>query len=675
MNAGLVDLASVPLPQRYYAETVDYFLQDSINQIIGQLTIALAAQGFPSTPASIDALTESVTLLQRELAKLQPQIGSAGIVLEYPIPRRGKRIDAAILCGDAIIVIEFKVGEADIATMDREQVEDYCLDLRDFHSESQGKTLVPILLLTEYDRPAGQLQEPVMNVSSAIVTGPADLAAVLRECLTNCVTRLSTDAKAWAKGTYRPTPTIIEAACHLYANMNVVDIARSSADASNLAATTQVVLNEIDLAKANHEKTICFITGVPGAGKTLAGLNIVHNVALHQEGDLGVFLSGNGPLVRVLREALARDESLRNGSRRNVARRKSATFVQNVHDFLREYSENLSPPPDRVIIFDEAQRAWNAEHSFRKFKRPKSEPEMMLEIMSRHSDWSVIVCLIGGGQEINTGEAGLPEWGRVLENSFPHWRVVISDRLLKGSHSTAGQPLFTEIPAEISVISHPSLHLAVSIRSYRAEKLSEWVAYVLSNEPATARRILQQDLKNYPLYFTRSLEQARTWLRVQRRGSRRSGIIASSSARRLRPHGIDVTLDLEEEHWFLAPADDVRSSSFLELPATEFGVQGLELDWTCVCWGADLRRANESWSYHQFKGTKWCKVADSSTKQYMLNKYRVLLTRAREGCVIWIPPGSAEDVTRTPAFYNKTAEYLRRCGVPPLVSNASVDVA
>ena len=650
-----------------YAARISDFLVESPDEVLGALTAGDEELGFSSLLHSqTRAWKEQLAVLQRELSILSDVVGSAGLVLEYPIPRRGKRMDAALIFGDAVLVLEFKSDKQRGDAADRAQVEDYCLDLRDFHLPSRKMTLVPILIPTAYVGLPSKLREPAHQVTPVVIASPNSLHKVIRECVTNLVTAVKSNVFDWVMGAYRPTPTIIEAACQLYARMDVTEIARSHADATNLQSTTNAVLNAVGNAASGGRKIICFITGVPGAGKTLAGLNIVHNAALHSQGDLGVFLSGNGPLVNVLREALARDEHHRSGQPIVEARRKSATFIQNVHQFLKTYTKDPQTPPDRVVIFDEAQRAWNAEQSFRKFKRPKSEPELMLEIMSRHEGWAVIVCLIGGGQEINTGEAGLPEWGRVIRDKFPTWQVMISNELVSSSHGTGGQPLFDAYPDDLDITTDQALHLDVSIRAFRAEKLSRWVDSLLAERAVDAKTIGSLSLQEYPLYLTRDLDEARDWLRSQRRGTRRSGLLASSGARRLRAYGIDVTIQLGVEDWFLAGPDDIRSSSFLELAGREFTTQGLELDWSCVCWGADLRMTANGWSFNKFRGNRWTLVKNPVEQRYILNRYRVLLTRAREGCVIWVPRGSAHDGTRKAEYYDQTAEYLLQSGVRPL---------
>lgn len=641
-----------------YKSSLDVFLQTENETILGFLAIGVSNHQL--LRAQRVSWYNQITYLKENFSKLP---GDWSVILEYQIPRRAKRIDIVVLANDLIFVIEFKDKERAYPPEAIRQVEDYSLDIRDFHKESEGIAIVPIVWATD----GKEINNTIINtydfVKQCLFANRNNLSSVMHvafEHFTN-TTASKIDVDIWNNSEYVPTPTIIEAAQFLFAGQNVKEISRSHAGTVNLTKTTDAVINAIKFAIEKQEKVICFITGVPGAGKTLAGLNIVHNVDQHS--GRGIFLSGNGPLVKVLSEALARDHSNRTGESLSESRRKIA-FVQNVHQFLDFYHNNDQVPPDRIVLFDEAQRAWNAEHSKRKFDRDFSEAEMLIRIMHRNIGWAVVVALIGSGQEINTGEAGLAEWGRTLMNKFSDWKIYVSPELKEGNSAIANHKLFQSTPSNISITEVPELHLHVSIRSYKAEKLSEWVAAILEDEPVVAKELLQKHLKNYPIYLTRNLETARDFLRKKNRGSRRTGLVASSGAKRLRPLGLDVGIDIDVANWFLNQNDDVRSSCFLELPATEFAVQGLELDWVGLCWGDDFRKSRINWSYHSFKGTKWQVERKTDKQQFIKNKYRVLLTRAREGLIIFVPEGSTEDRTRQKTNYDLTFEYLLRCGIP-----------
>lgn len=601
-----------------------------------------------------------IQLLKSYLPKLA---GDWGIILEYPIPRRAKRIDIVLIARDILFVIEFKDCETQYTQDAVYQVEDYALDLRDFHKKSATKTIVPIVWATEAKDNPTILSDNDDFVKPTLFSNNENLGTVIEKAYEFFTNRAShpINQTEWDNSEYLPTPTIVEAAQYLFAGHNVKDISRAAA-AENLTLTTDSILKAIKDAQANNDKIICFVTGVPGAGKTLAGLNVVHNIDNNSGNHLGVFLSGNGPLVKVLSEALARDEAKRTKTPISKVRNNN-TFIQNAHQFFEFYYNNNQVPPDKIIVFDEAQRAWDARQSKRKFKRDYSEAQMLLQIMSRNTGWSVIVALIGSGQEINTGEAGLAEWGRALNENFKNWKIYVAPDLKEGNHKIQNLKLFEKAPTHLSITELPQLHLSVSLRSYKAVKLSEWVDAVLDNDPIKAKELLQNHLKDYPIFLTRKLDIVRTFLHSKNRGHRRTGLIASSGARRLRPYGLDVTTDIDVAHWFLNPKNDVRSSCFLELPATEFAVQGLELDWVGLCWGDDFRKEDVDWSYHSFKGSKWQK---DERKQFILNKYRVLLTRAREGLIIWIPEGSTTDHTRPSKNYQKTYDYLRLIGIKAL---------
>jgi hypothetical protein len=659
----------------FYVGSFTQFIEESTDAIVGKLTSQSGIAGFyqlvhtqtASWSAEISLLKEAIA----HLIKSSPHSDEWGILLEYPIARRSKRIDVVFVLNSVIIIIEFKSGRLEYSNSDKEQLLDYCLDVRDFHSESRDKIIIPILLATNAKNVYNTFIKNNELVQDVLYTNTSNFTTVLLDTISQFDGgSRSLDYKIWDKSNYFPTPTIIEAAQTLYSGKSVVEITNSHAD--NLTNTTQAVINAITTAKEKNEKIICFITGVPGAGKTLAGLDIVHhNEFQTSEKSLATFLSGNGPLIKVLRAALKKDAFSKIKNENNAVKARELeriiAFIENVHRFLDAYFfEKEKVPNNRIVIFDEAQRAWNAEHSMRKFQRPYSEAEMMFEVMDRHDGWAVIVALVGGGQEINTGEAGLPEWGKVLHEKYSNWTAYISPELKVGDHSTGNLTLFVEQPNNVKIIENTNLHLSVSLRSYKAEGLSKWVNQVLINQPNQAKLTFDSHLKDYEIYITRDLHKAKQWLKSKCLGSRRMGLVASSGARRLRPYGLDVRAELEEAEWFLNAREDVRSSYYLEIPATEFGIQGLELDWIGVCWDGDLRRSSDGWGFRAFKGTKWLNVSKQDMQKFIINKYRVLLTRAREGMVIFIPQGDEEDYTRSPQMYNQIAEYLKFCGVREL---------
>jgi hypothetical protein len=620
-----------------------------------------------------EAWQKQIVLLRAQLANI-----NGLICFEFTVPRMGRRIDVVLVIDQFVFVIEFKVGETDFTRAALTQAWDYALDLKNFHAESHEAALIPILVATEADVPDAepQLEAAPDYVYTPLLTTPTRLRATLDRCRAEIPSRTPLHIQTWLNASYRPSPTIVEAARTLYAQHSVEAIARYDAGAQNLAITSHRVEELIDEARSLGRKSICFVTGVPGAGKTLVGLNIA--TQRRDENDLthAVFLSGNGPLVAVLREALTRDEvERRKGEgervRKGEVRKRVESFIQNIHHFRDEALKDPAPPHEHVVIFDEAQRAWNRQQTSNFMRRKKgqpdfnqSEPEFLISYMDRHCDWALIVCLVGGGQEINTGEAGISEWISAMHGEFPHWHLYISEHL-HGTEYGAAKTL-----AALGECPHthrePNLHLAVSMRSFRAEHVSCFVKALLDVERDAAITAFSQIRQKFPVYLTRDLSAAKRWIRQKARGSERFGLIASSKAMRLKPHAIDVRVSIDPVHWFLNDRADTRSSYYLEDAATEFQVQGLELDWACVTWDADLRFGPSGWSYHDFRGDRWTNVNNADNRIYLKNAYRVLLTRARQGLIIFVPPGDQTDPTRAPDFYDTTYAYLSSVGIPTI---------
>lgn len=596
--------------------------------------------------------------------------------MEFSIPRMGRRIDTVLLIGPIVFVIEFKVGDAHIDRAAIDQVWDYALDLKNFHESSHSAPIIPILIPTGLRRsPPIEWRADQDKVFRPIVAHPDSLRAILGTAL-NTVQGESLDHQVWARASYQPTPTIVEAARALYAQHSVEAIARFDAGAQNLRVTSARIEELVEEARSLQRKVICFVTGVPGAGKTLVGLNIATHRRDIDEPTHAVFLSGNGPLVAVLREALARDEVARQKDRGIRVRKGKVAesvkaFIQNVHHFRDDLLIDLGPPTEHVVIFDEAQRAWNRQQTANFMRRKKnrtgfsqSEPEFLISSMDRHKDWAVIICLVGGGQEINTGEAGIEAWIHALNLHFGHWHTYVSSRLTDSEYA-AGKAL-AALHSRKNAHFDDCLHLAVSMRSFRAENVSSFVKSLLDLDIQEARMTLGNFIDRYPIAVTRDLDRAKQWVRDRARGTERYGLIASSKAKRLKPYAVDIRVNVNPVHWFLNDRGDTRSSYYLEDAATEFQVQGLELDWTCVAWDADLRFTDTGWSYHDFRGSRWCKIANTENQRYLCNAYRVLLTRARQGMVIYVPPGSRDDPTRSPDYYDSTYRYLADLGIPEL---------
>ncbi|MBO5180936.1 MAG: DUF2075 domain-containing protein [Paraprevotella sp.] len=666
-----------------------------------------------------EAWKSEITLLQKVLHTWKEEKGD--IVFEYDIPRLGKRIDVVLLLRGIIFCLEFKVGQKDALQADVEQVMDYALDLKNFHKFSHDRIIVPILIPTSYKQKTTNFRSSVYDddIYNPLISGADQLQQLLMNVLEHSGATEADCIENWIISPYTPTPTIIEAARTLYENHSVEDITRHEADKVSTDATISYLLKIISQSKREGLKSICFVTGVPGAGKTLVGLDVAIKQTYNEENegkeDGAVYLSGNGPLVAVLTEALARDNYKKNiekGKRLSDSRREVNEFIQIIHRYRDNMLAKIKNPVENgiveidpkkaikigsagygevehVAIFDEAQRSWTKKRIADYLKRggtygnklkvpnfPYSEAEFLIWSLDQREDWAVIICLVGGGQEINTGEAGIAAWIEALNNRFQHWQVFISNKLTELEYA---EGRVNELLEENNKVTYSdNLHLAVSLRSFRAEKLSSFVHSLLSFNYDATELYCEISEKGYPIVLTRDMDKAREWLRNKARGSQQTGVLVTKVAARFKPLAVNILAqgDQNAVHWFLEDKTDIRSSNYLEDAATEIQVQGLELDYACVLWDADVQYANGTWKYYKFNGkNKWNPVSDTKNgeeeKKYMLNAYRVLLTRARQGIVICVPEGNnrstpegfPEDPTRLPEYYNGTYEYLKSLGI------------
>lgn len=674
------------------------------------------------------ALTTTIEAWKAEIITMKSVLTSfsddnAQVIFEYDIPRLGKRIDVVLLLKGIIFCLEFKVGESNILETDVDQVLDYALDLKNFHKFSQDKVIVPILIATNYRKSSTSIQMSVYDdmVVNPLVTGKTDIPELIASVLSKFPDELPVNSN-WIISPYAPTPTIIEAARTLYESHSVEDITRHEADKVSTDETISYILNVIQKCKSRKEKGICFVTGVPGAGKTLVGLDVAvkqtyqgNDTPIEDEG--AVYLSGNGPLVAVLTEALAKDNynkcNERNEKKKvSDSRREVGKFIQIIHRYRDNMLAKIKNPvengvleidPEKAVkisdsgfgevehvaIFDEAQRSWTQKRLADYLKRggtygnklkvpnfPMSEAAFLIWSLDQREDWATIICLVGGGQEINTGEAGISEWINALNNQFAHWKVYISPKLTEAVYAEG--KVNELLKSNNNVKYAENLHLGVSLRSYRAEKLSAFVHSLLTFDK-TASSIYSEIKDKYPIVLTRDMKKAKKWLHSKVRGTERTGLLVTKESARYKPLAVHIlpTGDENAVHWFLEDKVDTRSSNYLEDAATEIQVQGLELDYTCLLWDADMRCENSQWHFYRFNGqTKWVEqIANTESKQelmkYMLNAYRVLLTRARSGMVICVPEGNPnrstngfwEDSTRLPEYYNGTYQYLKSIGI------------
>ena len=702
-----------------YNDSIKEFLNKDVDSIMGSMVNNSHGNLMTTTRESWES---EIAIMKNTLNSIESYGGQ--IVFEYDIPRLGKRIDVVLLIKGIVFCLEFKVGENIVLEENVDQVLDYALDLRNFHKFSQEKIIVPILIPTNYKSKTTDIRISAYDdrIINPIICGENSLSEIINSVLIKYPNEIEIDDN-WVNSPYAPTPTIIEAARALYNNHSVENITRHEADKVSTDKTISYILDVIKYSKENKKKSICFVTGVPGAGKTLVGLEVAIKQTYKDNGEPvddenAVYLSGNGPLVAVLKEALAIDNYKKckeSGQNKKLtdSRREVSKSIQMIHRYRDTMLNKIKNPVENgvleidpakavkvddsgyaevehIAIFDEAQRSWTHKRLADYLKRggtygnklkvpnfPMSEAAFLIWSLDQREDWATIVCLVGGGQEINTGEAGIAEWLKALNNNYPHWNIFISPKLNDKEYAEGN--VNNILKDNRNVTYSECLHLGVSLRSFRAEKLSKFVNELL-NFDNKASSTYNEIKDKYPIYLTRDMDKAREWLHKKVRGTERTGVLITKESARFKPLGVHVLQSGDENaiHWFLDDKQSVNSSNYLEDAATEIQVQGLELDYTCVLWDADMRYENGKWKYYSFnsKNSKWNEQKGETESnqekiKYMLNAYRVLLTRARSGMVICIPYGNSnktvtgypEDKTRLPEFYNGTYEYLKSLGI------------
>lgn len=645
--------------REYYFDSINNFIVKDEENILGQLLIH---DEFETSDLQKFAWKAEIQILKHQLEEFD-----GDVIFEYTIPRMGHRVDTVCIIEGIIFLFEFKVGDNEYKKTTVDQVMDYALDLKYFHEESKQRYVVPVCVSTKAPEQKNEYNYCPDGIYNAILCNENNIRDNIHNILLQVRDR-ALDGRIWIDSRYAPTPTIIEAAQSLYRNHGVDDISRNDAGAKNLTITTKAISNIIEDCKKNNKKAICFVTGVPGAGKTLAGLNIANERHHFDEDEHAVFLSGNGPLVDVLQNALALDRAKREKITKANALRETKAFIQIIHKFRDEALTTSYAPVEKVAIFDEAQRAWNKESLTDFMKRKKgipefnqSEPEFLISIMDRHEDWAVIICLVGGGQEIYNGEAGIQDWFNTLSKKYLNWEIFLSDKITDSEYVGDSDISTMLHNREYHCIS--DLHLGVSLRSFRSEKLALFVKCLLDDEIELAKETYEELKKSYTVLVTRKFDVAKEWVKKKARGTERYGLLASSEGKRLRAEGIWVPSEINHVGWFLNEKDNVDSSYYLEVAASEFKVQGLEVDYAVLAWDADLRYTLNGFDYFKFRGTKWNHVNKKQRQQYLKNAYRVLLTRARQGLIIYIPEGDKKDQSRLPEYYNNTYQYLKHIGI------------
>ncbi len=654
----------------FYSADISDFLRNTKENILAGM---VQNNPFDLNDLQRDAWIEEICILKDQLN----DVSNGRILLEYTIPRMGKRVDAVLLTGGVVFLFEFKVGAREFHKSIFDQVMDYALDLKNFQKACKNLRIIPVAIPTEAEPYSNNYRIYEDGVAYPIGANKGSIGSVISEVL-SLYKMDDFDYAGWENADYMPTPTIVEAAQALYNHHNVSEITRTDAGAKNLQETTEEIKNIISESKKDNKKAIIFVTGVPGAGKTLVGLNLANTMHCQEEDTCAVLLSGNSPLVAVLQQALVNDKIKREKEKGNkiseaTALREVKSFIQEIHNYRDEYIDNDRIPPERIAIFDEAQRAWTKGQISSFMARRKriknfnySEPEFLIGTMNRLTGWAVIVCLVGGGQEIDRGEAGLSEWFASLRRSFPEWNVYSSPNLNDSDYLRG--ITWEEMTARIKLNERPELHLSTSMRSFRSERVSLFVKQLLDNSLTEAQETYRSICDRYPIYLTRNLEKAKQWVKEKSRGSERYGLLCSSKAKRLKHYGIYYAKDaIDAPMWFLKGKNDIRSGYMLEIAASEFETQGLELDYAVVAWDADYRIENgvfECYSLsNRLNPPNWSRMQSKNNRLYLKNSYRVLLTRARQGFVIFIPEGDSEDATRRPEFYDQTYEYLKMIGI------------
>ena len=656
----------------FWSGTASEFLQAPTAEITGGLAMAQIRHFRLNEAQQLRAWEATIAMLRAALAAL-PEAAGWRVLLEYPMLRLGRRPDVILLTGCAILVLEIKAGATAHTLADRRQVQDYAVDLEDFHAGSRVHPIVPILVAEHASVAPMLLPLPLGHgVTSTLDANAQTLPGLLRQ-LDGHYSRIAQplDAEAWLCAPYRPVPTIVDAACMLYAKHGVVEIRAARSDASNLRATTDAILTEIGRARADDARLIMFVTGIPGAGKTLCGLNTIFG---GEDQGRGTYLTGNPTLVHVLREALTRD-AVECGAKRKDAERKMLSAIQALPKFRDHYvAKATEMPAERIVVIDEAQRCWSAAWAIAKTRDKavpltRSEPAHLLEAMARHAGFCAVVCLVGGGQEIHAGEGGLAEWGNALRQAAAEgiaWRVRAAPDLLSTTDPRQRLGALPDLQA------NAALHLDVTLRQIRSAAATAWVDQVLAGDAGAAATIAME-AGDLPFLLTRDAAVMRRWLRVHARGLRRAGLLASSGGARLRAEGFGAELPHMDAsavaHWFLDRfPNDARASDALEVLATEFSCQGLELDYVGLCWDADLIReeGRTEWRVRNFRGTEWQIPRQAEAIANQINTYRVLLTRARYETVVFVPIGDDSDPTRVPAVYDAIAEFLAVCGARQL---------
>jgi hypothetical protein len=658
------------MPRSYYSENAQKFFQDDSNNILGKL---LQNDPYSTLQTQKNAWRVQIEILQKELNNIPID----RILFEYTIPRMGRRIDNVVFYKGVVYLLEFKVGEGNYKNADLKQAEGYALDLKYFQEGSRNCKLVPILICTE----AADCQNRVElegDVCRPLRANAVNLQHVILQAAKE-FTEPDIDSISWENSLYNPTPTIIEASQALYANHGVDEITRHDSVGKTFTQTSQAIDKIIMESKRDSKKSIIFLTGIPGSGKTLVGLDVASRYQNVEDKEHSVYVCGTSALIHVIQEALVRDRysSLKGTddeeTKQNI-RKKVEVLFQIILHYRKSVITEDDPSHERIVVFDEAQRMWDQHEADKNIQslglppRGKSEPDLFIEHMDKLDDWAVILCLLGGGQEINKGEDGLIEWLKSIKTNFPHWNVF-------GAPEISTKEYLGDISADtaldlVNKTFIDELHLKTSTRSFKAGNFSIMINHLLARETSQVKEIVKEfnekdDKEKYHLLITRDIQTAKDWVKKKVRGNERCGIFTTALSHRLWPEGIVKRgqREFNELGWWLDDEDHIDSSLALEIPCTEFFSQGLELDWSIFAWDACLRPNNSDWDYLRFERSKWKKITKETKRKYLKNAFRVLLTRARQGMIIFVPKGDENDKSRLPEFYDRIYNDLKEMGI------------
>ena len=670
------------MKRSYYSRDFVTFRGESHDQVFGE--ISKNDHYHTTLDTQKRAWSKQIEVLQ----KLNLDIDR--ILFEYSIPRMGRRVDNVLFYQGVVYLLEFKVGSDKYEAANLQQVEGYALDLKYFQEGSRDRLLVPILVSTNAQDYENKIElDEEYNYCKPLRANSTNLQDVIVRVSQEFHENHNLDPLEWENSKYSPTPTIIEASQALYGKHTVNEITRSDADGNAFVHTSECVKKIIEESKTKSKKNLIFVTGVPGSGKTLVGLDVASKYQDTDSNERAVYICGTYTLIQIIQEALVRnyvENAEKEGKKRDskTGKKITKTFVRKekieaLFQFLPKYREEIvthSPDPEeRIVIFDEAQRMWNKEKFDSEIQQKlhvepmgKSETDVLIEHMDKHDGWAVIICLIGGGQEIHEGEDGVSEWVKSIKNKFPHWGIHLPTEFISSKY--LGNAAVEESLDGVDKNFKDELHLKTATRSFRAKYFSKFVNHLLDKETSEARRLMEEfnkskDTEKFHLLITRDLQTAKNWVKKKSRVNQRYGLFMNTKGLRLQAEGLvnRGQQGFDAIAWWLDPKEYVDSSLALEIPCTEFFAQGLEVDWAIFAWDACFRPNNSDWDYMKFVRKEWRNIEKEVDRKYLKNSFRVLLTRARQGMIIFVPKGDPNDKTRLPEFYDGIYNYLKEIGI------------